>query len=780
MATKRRKIIYATGLALTVWLMVLFYRCLPDPLFDVPYSTVLEDRNGRLLGARTADDEQWRFPPNTKLPEKYVTALVYYEDKRFYSHPGVDPLALGRALWQNISADRVVSGASTISMQVIRLAGGNPSRSYTQKLREMIQVLRLELRYSKNDILTLYAAHAPFGGNVVGLEAASWRYFGHPADELSWAEAAMLAVLPNSPSLMHPGRNRASLEQKRNRLLERMHQNGIIDALTLNLAIQEIVPEIPQSLPQLSSHLLDRAFSGALRGNQLRTTIDFGLQERASDVIARHYDMLRLNDIHNAAALIADVRTGEILAYIGNTPGPATERERAHLVDMIPAQRSTGSILKPILYTLMMQDAQILPQTLVADVPTRISDYSPQNFSRTYMGAVPAAEVVSRSLNVPSVRMLQRYGLSRFHYYLQEMGMQTLTQPPEHYGLTLILGGAEGTLWDITSMYTSLVYHQQNERYDFESRSLKLSASEEDTSGGGGFRLSPGVVWAMLDAMGEVNRPEGEVDWRRFDSARKVAWKTGTSYGNRDAWAIGMTPEYVIGVWVGNSSGEGRPDLTGVRQAGPIMFDLFSLMGSTSWFQEPIRDTRSVEICLRSGHRAGADCDETEYQLIPIAGLETESCPYHQRIHVTGNPPERADTRCASATDLTPISHFTLPPAMAHYHRRISPSYKSLPKWKDGCTGDDESERVMEIIYPPDRAQIYVPLELDGARGRTVFEVAHERPATQIFWHLNDHYIGSTAEVHQMGLAPEPGIYVLTLVDEYGERMERHFQILSR
>jgi penicillin-binding protein 1C len=845
---------------------VWFYRCLPEPLFDVPYSTVIEDRNGALLGARTAADEQWRFPLASALPDKYTTALLLFEDKRFFRHPGIDVLAMARAVRQNLRSERVVSGASTLSMQVIRLSSGNPPRTYSRKLLEVIQAFRLELRYSKDEILALYAAHAPFGGNVVGLEAASWRYFGHAADELSWAEAAMLAVLPNSPALMHPGRNRNALTQKRDRLLQRLHQNGSIDELTLRLALLETIPEVSVALPRLAPHLLDRVATGAQSGTQVRTTIDAGLQQRAGEVIERHYNMLRLNEIHNAAALIADVRTGEVLAYIGNTPGPSESRQRAHMVDITQAPRSTGSILKPILFTLMMQDGMLLPDMLVADVPTSISDYSPQNFSRTYMGAVPASEVVSRSLNVPSVRMLQQYGLGRFYHYLQQMGMQTLNRPPEHYGLTLILGGAEGSLWDITGMYTSLVRHLGENRrsgsYDFHPESLyfvkqlghsvegalsqtdvrspgsdhfaiptqkdpriqsvsqhvtlpmqqdidqswsqsaiytlqhdqmnyqsiaaKLIESRDDPLAQStnlprtGFRLSPGVVWAMMEAMREVTRPEGEVDWRRFDSARQVAWKTGTSFGNRDAWAIGMTPEFVIGVWVGNAGGEGRPDLTGVRSAGPIMFDLFNIMGATTWFQEPIRDTRSVEICTRSGHRAGSHCPETEYRLIPLTALETPACPYHQRIHVTGNPPERADSRCVPPSELQPVSHFTLPPSMALYYRRLNPTYQSLPPWKQGCAPEQGAATVIEMIYPPEGARIYVPVELDGARGRVVFEAAHERPSARLFWHLNDRYLGFTTDIHQMGLAPEPGWYTLTLVDENGERLERRIQILGR
>lgn len=774
--------------------LMLFWRSLPEPLFDVAYSTVLEDRDGYLLSARIADDGQWRFPHQTPLPEQYTRALLHFEDKRFYYHPGVDPLAFGRALYQNLSAGSVVSGGSTISMQVIRMAGGNPPRTIPQKMKEMVQAVRLELRYSKAEVLQLYASHAPFGGNVVGFEAAAWRYFGRPAHELSWAESATLAVLPNSPALIHPGRNRHALENKRNNLLQSLHEAGEFDELTLDLALREPVPESPHALPQLAPHLLDRVYISGNRGKQLRTPIDSRLQQRAENVLQRHYEQLRQNEIHNAAAIILDVKTGKVLMYAGNTTGNLSAENRGHSVDIIRAPRSTGSILKPLLYTLMMDQGHILPHTLIADVPTQISGYAPQNFSRTYMGAVPASEVVSRSLNVPSVRMLQNFGLPQFHHYLKEMGMSTINRPPEHYGLTLVLGGAEGSLWDITGVYASLARHlvsydaRRGENSRFVSQS-PVYFVEGDAQGDviraqntdGLFGLSAGAVWAMMEAMSEVTRPEGEVDFRRFDSARKVAWKTGTSFGHRDAWAVGMTPEYVIGVWVGNAGGEGRPELTGVRKAAPIMFDLFNLLGETSWFSEPVYSTERIEICRLSGHRAGPECEHTDVLGVARNGLETSICPYHRRIHVDAASGDyRVNSRCASPSEIRAESRFVLPPSMAWYYRDRNAGYRNLPDWMPGCEPDEAAIAGMELIYPVNRAEIYVPLELDGSRGMSVFEAAHQKPGMRIFWHLNGEYAGSTTGVHQLAVAPEAGWYTITLVDENGERLEQQVRFLNR
>lgn len=766
-------------------LLIAAFFAVPVPEFEVPYSTVVYDRDGELLAARISDDGQWRFPPGDALPERYLTALLHFEDKRFMRHPGVDVFAIGRAVRENLRAGRVVSGGSTLSMQVIRLAEGNPPRTFSRKLLEAVQALRLEVRYSKTDILQLYTAHAPYGGNVVGLQAASWRYFGREAAALSWAEAATLAVLPNAPALMHPGRNREALLRKRDTLLVQLHESGYFDALTLQLAQAESLPEAPLPLPQLAPHLLTRIVSEGGGGTQQRTTLDGTLQRRAAEVVASHHEMLRANEIHNMAVLIAEVSTGRVLAYIGNTPGPVGQRSRGHAVDIVRAPRSTGSILKPPLYALMLHRGMILPNTLIPDIPTQVAGYHPQNFSRTYMGAVPASEVVSRSLNVPSVRMLWDFGLPDFHYYLQELGLSTITRAPEHYGLTLILGGAEATLWDVAGMYASLGQHllrydaRLSDKAPFRAQPLRFLQDETDEPGGAGFPLSQGAVWAMLEAMQNVNRPEGETDWRRFTSTRRVAWKTGTSFGHRDAWSVGLTPEYLVAVWVGNAGGEGRPGLTGVQAAAPVMFGLFGLLGESSWFAEPAYDLRTVAICRLSGHRAGPDCRETVSEAVPIAALESPACPYHTRVHTDVSTGLRVNSRCADPAEMGTESYFLLPPAMAHYYRMRNPGYRSLPAWLPGCEPSESPHMAIDLLYPQDGAEIYIPLELDGRRGRTVFEAVHQRAGMRIYWHLNGEYAGTTRGTHQLSLMPEPGTYWLTLVDEEGTQLSRRVTIMA-
>jgi len=375
--------------AIVVLVGVAYYLVLPQPLFDRPYSTVLESRDGQLLSASIASDGQWRFPADNDVPDRFVKALLAFEDKRFFYHPGVDPFSIARALLQNVREGRIVSGGSTISMQVIRLSRGSPPRTIFEKALEMVLATRLELSYSKKEILALYAAHAPFGGNVVGLEAACWRYFGRSPDNLSWAEAATLAVLPNSPSLIHPGRNRDALRRKRDNLLHRLYLEGAIDSLAWALGTAEPVPTVPRSLPRYARHLLGRIQKKGGRQQRTTSTIDFALQRRVEEKVQQHHRRLRANQINNAAVLVLDVETGNVLAYAGNVYGNGNHGEE---VDIVAAPRSTGSVLKPILYAAALNEGQLLPKSLLPDIPVRLNGFAPENFSREYDGAVPADE----------------------------------------------------------------------------------------------------------------------------------------------------------------------------------------------------------------------------------------------------------------------------------------------------------------------------------------------------------------------------------------------------
>lgn len=784
-------------LLLIIFLVIVYLFCLPRQLFHVPYSTVVTDRNGELLGARIASDGQWRFPPRSTTPEKMKQCLMLFEDRHFYHHWGVNPFAVGRAFYQNLKNQRIVSGGSTLTMQTIRLAR-NESRTFGEKFIEMILATRLEFRASKEEILSMYVSHAPFGGNVVGLDAAAWRYFGHPAEELSWAEAAMLAVLPNAPSMIHLSKGRTALLGKRNRLLKRLHEEKIIDDSAYELAISEPLPDEPHPLPQTAPHLVSRFFRER-NGEYSVSTIDKGMQTQIESLAERWSNEFGRSDIRNLAILVIDIRTNEVAAYCGNVN--FGRGEAGNQVDVIRAPRSSGSILKPFLYYAMLQEGSLLPEMLLPDVPVNINGYMPQNFSLQFEGAVPASEALARSLNIPAVTMLQRYGVPKFHSLLKQIGMKTINKQPSHYGLSLILGGAEATLWDVTGAYAnmgrSLLKLPQTECSMLLAKtSEKISeetseeASEKDKEKNDLSKLEmagramktqaatdvfrPGAVWQTFAALTEVNRPE-EIDWKSIPSMQPVAWKTGTSYGFRDAWAVGVTPGYAVGVWVGNATGEGKPGLVGAQTAGPVLFDVFNLLPASQWFESPAGVFVPAEVCRKSGHLKGRFCEEADTVLILPAGLRTEACPYHHLVTLSADETQRIYENCANAEPTIQKSWFTLPPILEWYYKQYHPEYAPLPPFKPGC-GEDALQP-MQFIYPTMYARIALPKQMDGSAGYITAELAHSNPGTTIFWHLDQTYLTQTQDFHKVSLQPAPGKHSLTAVDSEGNTASTIFFI---
>jgi len=768
-------------------LVILYFFSLPNKIFNDPYSTVLEDRNGNLLNASIAADGQWRFPGGEHIPEKFKEAIVVFEDKRFWNHPGVDPLSLARAIRQNINAGRIESGGSTLSMQVIRLARKNKPRTIFNKLVELVLATRLELRYSKEEILSLYASHAPFGGNVVGIEAACWRYLGRDPQELSWAEASLLAVLPNNPSLIHLARNRKLLIAKRDRLLKRLCDLGKIDQTSYELALTEPIPENPFPLPRFASHLLDRAMRDGFAQQKIKSTLDISLQQRVAQIVNDHHQVLKSNQIFNAAALVMDVKTGNTLAYVGNTESGA---EHGANVDVIRSSRSTGSILKPFLFAAMLGEGKMLSKTLQPDVPTIIGGFSPKNFSHEYDGAVAADKALIRSLNIPAVHELRIYRYEKFYELLRNIGITSLKQPADHYGLSLILGGAEGTLWDITGAYTSMARTLNNyfehpgvnryDKNDFHSPVYYKNSSEIHSDNlESNSHLSASSIYLTFDALKEVYRPGEETGWKYFNNSKKIAWKTGTSFGFRDGWAVGVNGDYAVGVWVGNADGKGRPGLTGTETAAPVLFDIFSQLPGNTWFTAPESELNSIAVCSQSGHRATLLCAETDTVKVTAKGLETSPCPYHKKIHLSRDQKHRVTSECEPVDQMNQVSWFVLPPVQEYYYKSKHITYQSLPPFRGDCL-NPSGLATMDVIYPKANSKVYVPRELDGKEGSVVFQVAHRSATALIYWHLDGQFIGSTKKSHRLGLTPSAGMHTLTLVDEDGEMLERHFQVISR
>ena len=678
------------------------------------------------MGARIAKDEQWRFPISDSLPEKFTKAIITKEDKYFHYHLGVNPVSLLRALWLNIKEGKVVSGASTLSMQVIRLSRGNPPRTVWEKCYEIILATRLELGYSKNEILSLYSSHAPFGGNVVGFEAASWRYFNRRPENLSWAECATLAVLPNAPGLIHPGRNRSTLIKKRDELLKELLTEGEIDKDTYELALLESIPDEPADLPQQAPHLT--AYLDLQKnGQRYFTSLDAALQEKAQQIVDGHLHELKANHINNGALLLIENKTGAVKAYVGNV-----SRGKDFYNDMLRAPRSSGSILKPFLYASMLSSGDLLPTQLVADVPTFLGGFRPQNFVNEFDGAVAADEALARSLNIPAVLELKEYGIERFLRKLHHFGFSTMSRSADHYGLSLVLGGAEVTAWDLGRAYYHMAANLNNYPTLAEGEEVAIYDINVENEGKPLTKIpvNVGAVYETLNVLTTLNRPDSEMGWQKFGTSN-IAWKTGTSFGFRDAWAVGVTPDYTCVVWVGNADGEGRPGLIGAQAAGPVLFSFMNSLPQSGWFETPWDELTEKEICKASGMLAGRDCLEVEVKHLPQSTKIANVCGYHKTIHTNKSKSLQLSLNCADSDEIQANSWFVLPPAQAWYYAKKHPEYQQLPPWKPGC--GYESQQLVEVIYPKQNGRIFMPRELSGSSSKVVVEVAHQQPEEKLF-----------------------------------------------
>lgn len=762
---------YTVALAITASSLLALHLWVPRPLFKDPTSTVVIDNEGRLIGARISADQQWRFPESDQVAPKFARCIVAYEDRRFRYHLGVDPIALCRAFAHNARRQHTTEGGSTLTMQLARMARGHQSRTLTQKIIEAAWAFDIELTYSKDQILSLYASHAPFGGNTVGIDAASWRYFGRNAADLSWAESAMLAVLPNSPSLIHLNRNREALKAKRDALLRQLLADGTLSQQEYQLSVDEPLPASPLPIPNHAPHLLAniaRQHDGLIT----HTTIDLRLQMLMQDLVDRYSSRYKANYISDLALIVADVTTGHVLAYVGNS----SQSSGTSQVDNVISERSTGSLLKPILYAALMSSGDIAPQMIFADTPLNLNGFTPMNYSKSYSGVVHADEAVTRSLNVPLVRMLSHYGTGRFLNLLRSLGMTTLHHDESHYGASLILGGAEGSLWDMTGLYASLSrtllryghsggHYDRNDIHPLTLTALPPAPIQEVADAP---YLSASSIWQAYEAMSALHRPEEEVDWQNFSSMKRVAWKTGTSWGARDAWAIGTTPRYVVGVWVGNSTGEGRAGLTGVGYAGPVMFDAFTLLDDAPWFDTPEADMATVDVCRNSGHLASALCPDRERRLVPRQSLTSPPCHYCRIVHLSADGAWQVNSSGEAVSRIRHEARFVLPPVQEYYYAGHTTSYQPLPPIRPDC--QIEARDHFSIITPEHGSTVVLPRSFGGKQEMIVLKAACHDSEGTLFWHIDDCYVGQTHSIHELAVSPAIGQHVLSVVDGHGNR----------
>ncbi|MFA4921193.1 MAG: penicillin-binding protein 1C [Candidatus Neomarinimicrobiota bacterium] len=751
----------------------------PDPLFPVDKSTVVLAEDGEILRVFLNSQEQWYFPPDPEkqIPLKLQKALLTYEDRHFYRHFGVNPGAIVRAIKQNIDHHKIISGASTINMQVTRMMRHKP-RTLVNKIIEIGLAVRLEVYYPKDEILRIYLENAPFGGNIIGYQTASYKYFNKPPEQLTWSEAATLAVLPNAPGIIAPQIDHSRLIAKRNMLLKQLLTESVIDEETYTTACLETVIEGTYDFPFLAPHLaenLKRKTAG--ESEFIHTTIDNQAQEYLEYLVQDHLKFLKSQGIKNGAILVVDNKNGEIRAYVGSQD--FFDSVNGGQVDGVAAPRSSGSILKPFLYALAMDHGLLIPQSVLVDIPTYYGSYSPANANNTYDGLVTANDALIRSLNVPAVRLLKEYGIAPFYQFLKKVGVSHLYMSADEYGLPLILGGAEVSLADL-----AVLYHGLSHGGIFTPLNVIQSDNDNEVSAKSPIHtqerlFSESACYLTLEILRELKRPGAEYYWHQYQNQWPIAWKTGTSYGQRDAWAVGVSPQWLIAVWIGNFTGEPNTNLAGAKSAGTLLFDVYNYLPKDAekcWFETPYWDMEEIEICTETGYIASEACPHHKTIYAPITKNPLKRCPYHHSICVTLDNEYQVCSRCWEGEGHKNINVIEYPPGVAYYLQLRGNYPDRIPSHNPDCQYF-AGNKSMEIIYPDQDAYIWIPRDYDGNYQKITFKAVHLHPDIKIYWYLDDLFLGVTEKHHTVACTAEKGWHELQIVDADGQRDQKKFYI---
>ncbi|HSF40823.1 MAG TPA: penicillin-binding protein 1C [Thermoanaerobaculia bacterium] len=743
----------------------------PFPWEDLhrPPAVVVEDRMGEPLRFFLPADQRWRFPVRLEdLPPELPRALVASEDRRFWEHPGVDPAAVVRAAWSNLRSGEVVSGASTIPMQIARMAEPGP-RTLPSKIRESFRALQLERRYSKEELLEIYLNLTPYGGNVEGVGAAAWFYFGKDPDQLSLGEIALLTALPRSPVRYDPTIHPKAAFEAKNRVLRQLAQRGAFETQEIGDALRQPVPESRRRPVFAAPHFTELVARQVRSEPRIRTSLDRRVQDVVHEQVRGRIGGLRDEGIGNAAVVVIENDTRAVRAFVGSAGFLETYFDGQ--VNGAMARRSPGSTLKPFLYALAMDTGRVIPATYLLDVPTDFSGYVAENYDERYRGRVTVREALILSLNACAVRLLSDVGLADFHKLLLRGGLGTLDKGPEHYGLPLVLGAGEVTLLDLTNLYASLAeggVHRPVRMLETDGPASRTVEPETSSNR----LMSPESARVITQILTDVRRPDFPEAWDLTQGAPAVAWKTGTSYGHRDAWAVGFSRRYTIGVWVGNFDGRPKKGIAGSQHAGPLLFDLFRAIepgGDGPGKPEGLRlDT--IEVCAGSHELPGPFCPKRMRVTYLPGRTKLSSCALHQRVLVdaeTGDLLASGDCLGKRPHEFRLLEVF--PPELVAWWRSQGMMVASLPRVSPACQGIPAGEPPR--IVSPDSTTAYRLRRDAPAEYQRIPLVAQASPgANHLFWYQDGLLVATTAttSAEPRFLSPVLGEHRLVVTDDLG------------
>ncbi|HXB33934.1 MAG TPA: penicillin-binding protein 1C [Puia sp.] len=739
--------------AVGLFLLFLFLNWI-FPLPDgVEYSTVVMDDKGEVIHAFLTRDQQWRMKTDlNEISPLLRKTIVEKEDKYFYYHPGINLVALLRAFGRNILHARRTSGASTITMQVAR-ALEPKRRTYWNKLVEVFRAFQLEWTYSKDQILQLYLNKVPYGGNIQGVKAAAILYFGKNPDHLSLAEITALSVIPNRPSSLVMGRHNEEIVAERNKWLKRWAATGVFTPKEIEDALAEPLTAkrgvVPGLVPQLALKLKK---SGR---EVIHTTVDLNTQLKIEKLVKDYSRTLTLKNIRNAAVIVLDNRTHRVVSYVGS----ADFRDSADggQVNGAMAIREPGSTLKPLLYGLCIDAGLLTPKMTITDVPVNYQGYAPENYDRKFNGYVTMEYALEHSLNIPAVKSLKALGKDVLIRKLTDCGFQQVDKDRNKLGLSMILGGCGATLEELTGMYSIFAN---------EGRWVRPVYSVDDPVTQGQRVLSPAAAFIVDDILSRVNRPDFPVNWQSTVHLPKIAWKTGTSYGRRDAWSIGYNRRYTVGVWVGNFSGVGVPELSGANVATPLLFTIFNTIDYNddgSWFSQPA-DCDIRKVCTETGLPPSDFCTHlvTDY-FIPLVS-PSRKCDNMQEVFVSPDEKVAYCRACLPESGYKKKLYKIIPPEMREYYDVNQISYVAIPPHNPAC--EKMFKEGGPVVISPANGSEYLinrkdpePLQLRCRVGNDVGKV---------FWYINDQFYKAGDAGTRQFFIPQEGPVKISCTDDKG------------
>ena len=709
---------------------------------EVNYSKVVLDRKGEILSVFLNNEEEFHIKYDGEVPETLKTAVINYEDKKFYSHSGVDYPRILKSFFNNMIG-RKKMGASTISMQVVKLLEPK-KRTYFNKLVEVVKAYKLESEFSKEEILKIYLNNVPYGSNIVGYSGAIKMYFNKEVKDLSYAEATLLAVLPNSPGILNLKKNNDKLEAKRNRLLKTLLDRKLIDERQYKFSLLEKFPNkiyyYEKKAPQFSIFLKNK-----YPEKIIKSTLDYNLQKKLEKIVHDYSNAMKDVGINNAAVLVVNNKTKEVLAYVASQD--FYDKRNNGEIDGLQAKRSPASLLKPFLFALSIDDGLIVPDSIYPDVPIYFGNFYPKNSSNTFTGMVKIEEALIKSLNIPFVKLLSDYGVDRFYYFLENND----NYPEDRfdkYGLSLILGTREMRPVDIGKLYIGLANYGK-------VSNLKYTLTEDKPKEYQQF--SRGASYLTLETLSRVVRPGNE---KLYSEQRPISWKTGTSYGMKDAWSVGVSPDYTVLVWLGNFNQKSIFSLSGVETAGNLLFKVFNIVDINSkTFEKPTDDLKEIEIDEKTGYRKFYDV-ESKKVFYPKDAKLLRISPYYKKIFVDENDME-IDSRSPNFDKRKEKIVIEYPIEVSNYFF---------------LNGVRENKNV-KIAYPVQNLNIFVPKDFDGYK--KVAMKLYNPNNEYVYWYLDEDYVGYSNEKEKF-FELDIGKHKLTIITENGAREEVKFNINKR